>query len=386
MQLTSFCNSCIPAVRSLMVSWFSTNFPLEKSSTRNSWTLFISSISWTLLIRVSRSARSRSADSSWSGACSRLDCSYPAKVCPISIGWDSICLFNSWILLSSRSALHSCFIIFGFCIWSFFLFVKKCADSVVCCLIPGQIFFSVKRMQRVSPCQLRQTVNLATSFLRGLINLWQVSTSFSLLPVVKPAYWSREVLFSPRSYIDVTLEFSWIEVTPSISSNSLDTWSSYPVRGGLAAIRPQSLNFVWSSQCSRPVVSGLARRKRWSTGKLNGNEGETTNAHTTSRNNHHEIWMTWGWKWRFDANAPVTPWAMRCMCARWKVYEKKSRVRCAVTVSKTAMAFHWISPPLFIQAGLQQVCRSSFLDSASWSVDITIGFGNVMSRCTMIPR
>ena len=30
------------------------------------------------------------------------------RVCPISIAWDSICLFNSRILLSARSALYSC--------------------------------------------------------------------------------------------------------------------------------------------------------------------------------------------------------------------------------------------------------------------------------------
>ena len=51
-QFTSFCNSCSLAVSSLIVSWFSINSLLENSSTRNSWALFNSSISWRLLIRV----------------------------------------------------------------------------------------------------------------------------------------------------------------------------------------------------------------------------------------------------------------------------------------------------------------------------------------------
>ena len=46
--------------------------------------------------------------SSWSGPCSRLDCSYPAIVCPISNAWDSICPFNTPTLFSARPALHSC--------------------------------------------------------------------------------------------------------------------------------------------------------------------------------------------------------------------------------------------------------------------------------------
>ena len=74
----------------------------------NSWVLFSSSISWIPLIRVSRSARSRSATSSWSRSCSRLDCAYPSRVCPISSAWDSICLFNARMLFPARSVLYSC--------------------------------------------------------------------------------------------------------------------------------------------------------------------------------------------------------------------------------------------------------------------------------------
>ena len=47
---------------------------------------------WTVLTRKSRSARSRSANSLWTRACSRLDCAYPVRVCPISTAWESISL------------------------------------------------------------------------------------------------------------------------------------------------------------------------------------------------------------------------------------------------------------------------------------------------------
>ena len=67
-----------------------------------------STISRILAIRVSRSARSRSINSSCSRSCSRVYCSYTVRVCPISIAWDSICLFNSRMLFSTRSALYSC--------------------------------------------------------------------------------------------------------------------------------------------------------------------------------------------------------------------------------------------------------------------------------------
>ena len=81
---------------------------LENSSSRNSWFLFNSSNFWILLIRVSRSARSRAANLSWRRACTRLDCSYPVRVCAISTAWESICLFNSKTIFSARSALYSC--------------------------------------------------------------------------------------------------------------------------------------------------------------------------------------------------------------------------------------------------------------------------------------
>ena len=93
---------------STSLKWCSTNFLTENSSSRNSWSLFNSSNFWILLTRESRSARSRSANSSWCRACSRLDCSYPVRVCPISTAWESICLFNSQILFSARSAQYSC--------------------------------------------------------------------------------------------------------------------------------------------------------------------------------------------------------------------------------------------------------------------------------------
>ena len=100
-------NICPLRTDSTSLKWFSTNFLIENSSSRNSWSLFNSSNFWILPIRVSRSFLSRSANSSWSRACSRLDWSYPVRVCPIFTAWFSICLFNSQVLFSARSALYS---------------------------------------------------------------------------------------------------------------------------------------------------------------------------------------------------------------------------------------------------------------------------------------
>ena len=108
-------NNCPLRTHSTSLKWCSTNFLTENSSSRNSWSLFNSSNFWILLTRESRSARSRSANSSWSRACSRLDCSYPVRVCPISTAWESICLFNSQIFFSARSAQYSCLRDLGFC-------------------------------------------------------------------------------------------------------------------------------------------------------------------------------------------------------------------------------------------------------------------------------
>ena len=99
---------------STSLNWFSTNFLTDNSSSPNSCSLFNSSDFWILPIRVSRNARSRSANSSWSGACSRLDCSHPVRVRPIFTAWESICLFSSQILFSARSALYSCLRISNF--------------------------------------------------------------------------------------------------------------------------------------------------------------------------------------------------------------------------------------------------------------------------------
>ena len=92
---------------STSLKWFSTNFLIENSSSRNSCSLQVFQLLNPSNTRT-RSARSRSANSSWSRACSRLDCSYPVRVCPMSTAWESICLFNSQILFSARSALYSC--------------------------------------------------------------------------------------------------------------------------------------------------------------------------------------------------------------------------------------------------------------------------------------
>ena len=79
-QLISFCNSIILAVSSSIVSRLSINLLLANSSIRDFWTLFNSSISWRLLIRVSRRSRFCSDSSFWCCSWSRLDCSHPVIV------------------------------------------------------------------------------------------------------------------------------------------------------------------------------------------------------------------------------------------------------------------------------------------------------------------
>ena len=64
MQFTLSCNSCICEASLCIVSWSFLTFCTENSSTRNSWALFNSFISWRLLIWVSRGAVSFMTDSS----------------------------------------------------------------------------------------------------------------------------------------------------------------------------------------------------------------------------------------------------------------------------------------------------------------------------------
>ena len=105
---------CPLRTESTSLKWFSTDFLIVNSSSRNSCSLLNSFNCWTLPIGVSRSARSRSANSSWSGACSRLDCSYPVRVCPISTAWESFCLQFTNIIFGK---IHSVFMSqdLGFC-------------------------------------------------------------------------------------------------------------------------------------------------------------------------------------------------------------------------------------------------------------------------------
>ena len=101
-------SNCPLRTDSTSLKWFSTNFLIENSWLRKSCSLFNSYNFWILPMQESRSARSRSANSSWSRACSRLGCSYPVRVCPIFTAWESVHLFNSQILFSARTALYSC--------------------------------------------------------------------------------------------------------------------------------------------------------------------------------------------------------------------------------------------------------------------------------------
>ena len=92
------------------------------------------------------------------------------------------------------------------------------------------------------------------------------------------------MLFSPWSYVNVTLELYKMKglCVSSMSSDSLDTLGSKPVRGVLAAIRLQSSFRVIVAVYSSSGVEVVEVGKK-STGKVNGNEGKTTNAHVTSR-------------------------------------------------------------------------------------------------------
>ena len=163
----------------------------RNSSRRNSWSLFNSSNFWILLIRVSRSARSRSANSSWSRACSRLDCAYPVRVCPISTAWESICLFNSQILFRTRSALYSC------------LRISDFASASNCSLVfPKMILiwqlsnswldlrFLWHPVTGFPVLAGNCLVHVETSFLFVSESLQQARTCFSLLKV---QWWSQRI-------------------------------------------------------------------------------------------------------------------------------------------------------------------------------------------------
>ena len=196
---------------STSLKWFSTNFLIENSSSRNSRSLQVFQLLNTSNTRT-RSARSRSANSSWSRACSRLDCSYPVRVCPMSTAWESICLFNSQILFSARSALYSRLRISDFASASYcspplskiilnwqlsnsWLDLRFCDIQLQCssmvqqntrlhrdpCLTDGAL--------RVSRSCQNWLCTLKLSLLR-VINLQQARTCFSLLNV---QWWSQRI-------------------------------------------------------------------------------------------------------------------------------------------------------------------------------------------------
>ena len=108
-QLISFCSSWILAVSSRIVSRSSINLLLEDSSNVDPWNRFNSSISSRLFSWASRRSRFCSNNCSWISCWSRRCCSSPWWAWSISLRWDSIIQFNSWILLVSESAWHSCF-------------------------------------------------------------------------------------------------------------------------------------------------------------------------------------------------------------------------------------------------------------------------------------
>ena len=102
--------------------------------------------------------------SSWNDSCSRLDCSYPLIVCPISNAWDSICLFNAPMLFSARSALHSFPRISDFAPasnFSFFVNPKWSWSDRQLTLGKTCVFVSIRR--RVVTCLLKLTVHLETN-------------------------------------------------------------------------------------------------------------------------------------------------------------------------------------------------------------------------------
>ena len=140
-QLTSFCCSWILAVSSWIVSRFSTHFLLENPSNVEPWNRFNSSISLRFFTWASRSSRFCSSNCSWRSCWSRRSCSSPAWAWLISLRWDSIIPFNSWILLPSESAWNSCFWISAvkstricsFCQGESWLLVFPFRDMVIVC-------------------------------------------------------------------------------------------------------------------------------------------------------------------------------------------------------------------------------------------------------------
>ena len=120
----SACNSCICEVIFCIVSWLSLYFRTEISSTRNSWALFNSPTSWTLLIWVSRSAFSFMTNSSWSRNMlfsrlyvsemgdlqfQSLSTSLLLKFTNASVKRFHFCMPASWVQISLQQASDLCF-------------------------------------------------------------------------------------------------------------------------------------------------------------------------------------------------------------------------------------------------------------------------------------
>ena len=57
----------------------------------------------------------------------------------------------------------------------------------------------------------------------------------------------------------------------------------------------------------------------------------------------------------------------------------------ALNIPQITVAFHWISPPFFIQARLQQYSKRTFFYSAYRSLSSTICLWSIGCWCTMIP-
>ena len=106
------CISCICEVSFCIVSWLSLNFCTENSSTRNSWALFISPISWKFRIWVSRSfVPSEMIDSSSGRGCSLRDSIYPCWASSNSNLSAKVCCWSSLMHLLRDSTWSSCFTI-----------------------------------------------------------------------------------------------------------------------------------------------------------------------------------------------------------------------------------------------------------------------------------
>ena len=224
----------------------------KNSSTRISWGLFNSSISWIFRIRLSRSAFCRRANSSCTRAFSLRDSSYPQFALSHSNRWQWACRCDSRMQVLRATTLHFCFRISDFAsasMWSLWpsrsdltefsgwenlsngsLFPKTCwcpeEKSSLSENVSWFDLYCFKTTQRVSPYSSDLEMHLTSSFLLQSDKL-PIGPHLLLAPastVLKPAQHEVAHRLSPIPVAPGL--YSWSLTAIGTPRNSVPYWTS----------------------------------------------------------------------------------------------------------------------------------------------------------------